>query len=155
MLFDTNPIEDQDLSPKRKTRKRQAAQAAADASSRPSAPSVAYVTPPALGRLDGLLDCHRCFAACMDICDEAGAEWLVECCFCGLKQWTAGVKGHLKPRAEVFVFRDGRFAGRSIEEAAAEPRGMDYIAWAAKEHKRQSVREACEKYLLTASASVG
>ena len=44
--------------------------------------------------------------------------------------------------------------GKTIEEAAATPRGMDYIAWAANEHKRPTVRESCAKYLLTATLPV-
>ena len=67
---------------------------------------------------------------------------------------TTAIEGYLKPREVGFVFRDGRFAGKTIEEAAADPRGKDYIAWAAAEHKRPMVREACQKFLLTADTVV-
>lgn len=154
-LFDTSPTDDP-------VRKKKPARRTAVEADQPAAPAqtndalAAILARPAvtLGRLDDIVECHRCEASCMDIVEEDGREWQVECCFCGLKQWHQSIPGHLKPKEESFVFRDGRFAGHSIEEADALPRGRDYIIWAAKEHKRPTVRAACEKYLLTAPAAV-
>jgi hypothetical protein len=155
-LFDTSPIEDDDGKKKRPS-KRKAGEPAAPEPAPIDDALAAILARPAviLGRLDGHVECHRCSAACRDIVEEAGDEWLIECAFCGLKEWSPAIEGHLKPKDGGFVFRDGRFAGKTIEEAAADPRGADYIAWAASEHKRPSVREACQKFLLTASAAVG
>lgn len=152
MLFDTSPIEDPDSSKKTKGRRKPAAKE----------PEVVHEPPPPkpataaviLGKLDGQVACEDCGAACLDIIDEDGREWQIECCFCGAKSWTPVIKDYLKPKERGFVFHDGRFAGKAIEETAVEPRGMDYIAWAAKEHKRPSVREACQKFLLTTAATV-
>ena len=149
MLFDTSPQEDPDSSPKKKVRRK------APVEPQPAAPASdaleAVIARPALilGRLDGVVECHRCEASCMDIVEEDGREWQIECCFCGLKQWHPAIAGHLKPREKGFVFNDGRFAGKTVEEAYSLPRGRDYVEWAAKEHKRPSVRAACEKFLLT------
>lgn len=103
-----------------------------------------------LGRIDAGHPCERCHAEAFDIAEEAGREWLVECAFCGQREWRRAIADYLKPKEQGFVFRDGRFAGKAIEEAAGLPRGRDYIEWAAKEHSRPSVREACQKFLLTA-----
>lgn len=90
----------------------------------------------------------------MDILDECGREWLISCFYCGLQQYIPSIEGYLKPKENGFVFVDGRFAGSTIEEAYVEPRGAEYVAWAAREHKRKSVREACAKFLLTRAAAL-
>jgi hypothetical protein len=159
MLFDTSPIDDPESSPKKKGRKNTAPVHAPE----PEPPQpvgdalAALLARPAVirGRLDNVVECYRCLASCMDIVEEDGREWQIECCFCGLKQWHPSVAGHLKPKEKGFVFNDGRFAGKTVEEALDLHRGRDYVEWAAKEHKRPSVREACEKFLLTRGAAVG
>lgn len=156
MLFDTTPTDDPDSAPKKKPGRRRRKEEAPQPPAEASDALASILARPAivLGRLDDVVQCHRCEAACMDIVEEDGREWQIECCFCGLKQWHPAIAGHLKPKSESFVFRDGRFAGKAIEDADALPRGRDYIEWAAKEHKRPTVREACAKYLLTAPAVV-
>ena len=118
--------------------------------------------PAALGTLDEptCLD-QRCQGTAHDILIEDRVEidgkprqaWLIECCFCGTKQWVPVVKGHLKPQEKPFAFNDGRFAGMTVAKAFAEPRGEDYVRWAAKEHKRPAVREACQRHLDSLAAS--
>jgi hypothetical protein len=159
MLFDTLPTDDPDSSTKKKGRKKPAP-APAIAPEPPQSVGdalAALLARPAVipGRLDNVVECHRCLAACMDIVEEEGREWQIECCFCGLKQWHPAIAGHLKPKEKGFVFNDGRFSGKTVEEAFDLPRGRDYVEWAAKEHKRPSVREACEKFLLTRGSAVG
>jgi hypothetical protein len=158
MLFDTTETPEEQ--PKKRGRKRPSAvshspEPVAERCSDDGA-LLAILSRPAvvLGRLDSIAECHRCEAACMDIVEEEGREWQIECCFCGLKQWHPAIAGHLKPRDQGFVFNDGRFAGKTVEEAFVLPRGRDYVEWAAKEHKRPSVRDACAKFLLTAAAAV-
>jgi hypothetical protein len=80
--------------------------------------------------------------------------WLIQCCFCNTSQWVAVIKGHLETKPTEFQFHDGRFAGLTIDEAAAHPRGMDYVQWAAKEHKRLAVKTACETWLAKNRPSV-
>ncbi len=155
-LFDVSPNDDPVRNKKTPTRRKADEVAVGPPPAATSDALEAILARPAviLGRLDDIVECHRCEASCMDIVEEDGREWQIECCFCGLKQWHPAIAGHLKPKEESFVFRDGRFAGQSIDEADRMPRGRDYIAWAAAEHKRPSVREACAKYLLTAPAAV-
>jgi len=102
-----------------------------------------------IGKADDLFDCGdgRCGARCHDILHEHKGEWYVACCFCGTAMWVKAVAGHLKPREGEFVFRDGRFAGMTVSEAACQPRGEDYIAWCAANHQRDAVRSACKKHM--------
>jgi hypothetical protein len=102
-----------------------------------------------IGKIDDTFVCidDRCGAECHDILHEDSGEWLLGCCFCNSTQWVRAIPGHIKPKEHEFVFRDGRFAGMSIDEAAVQPRGMDYIEWAAKSHTRPSVKAACQTWL--------
>jgi|688.fasta_scaffold1660620_1 hypothetical protein len=103
----------------------------------------------ALGTLDEGHECadSTCRGTAHDILHEEHGEWLIQCCFCNTAQWVPVVKGHLEPKEDEFVFRDGRFSGLSIDEAVALPRGLEYVVWAAKEHKRPAVKAACETWL--------
>jgi hypothetical protein len=89
----------------------------------------------------------RCGAGAQDILLESGKEWLIACAFCGSMQWVKAIAGHLEPKPEEFRFRDGRFAGMTPAEAAREPRGPDYLAWAAENHPRPAVRDAVKNHL--------
>jgi hypothetical protein len=111
-----------------------------------------------LGRFDEV-ECvdPSCRGTAHDIVEEGMAElppsnkprpaWLIECCYCGTGQWVPVVEGYLKPAKEEFRLRDGRFAGMTLDEASKQPRGLDYIRWAAEEHKRPAVREASKTWL--------
>lgn len=103
----------------------------------------------ALGRLDHTHECADtlCRGSAHDILHEDRGEWMIQCCFCNTCQWVPVIPGHLAPRPEAFVFRDGRFAGLTIDEAVEQPHGREYVAWAAREHKRDAVRKACQTWL--------
>jgi hypothetical protein len=88
-----------------------------------------------------------CYAGAHDILLEDGKEWLIACAFCGSMQWVKAIADHLKPKPEEFRFRDGLFAGMTPAEAASEPRGLDYLSWAAENHPRPAVRDAVKKHL--------
>jgi hypothetical protein len=150
-MFDTSPTEI-DTKAKKKTGRRPSAHAAAEPEPHQDAPLTVLVT---LGRLDGQVPCSRCEAECLDIVAEHGREWLTECCFCGQRSWMPVIVGHLKPKEKGFVLADGRFQGMTIEEAYREPHGPEYVEWAAKDHKRQIVRKAAQKFLLTLQANAG
>lgn len=102
-----------------------------------------------LGKVDDVFACvdEKCGSACMDIVEEEGMHWKVECAFCGTGQRAKALLGHLKPKAAEFRFSDGRFEGLTPAEAADRPNGMIYLTWAAQAHKRQAVRDACKKHL--------
>lgn len=142
LLFDITPDE-----PK-KQRKAKAAPAPEPVLQEPAVTAVpAFVVSASIGVIDGHFECHRCGGQAHDILLESGKEWWVECCYCGLFSWERAVKGHLKPSAGDFVFADGRYAGKTVAQAAAEPNGIDYLTWAATNHKRPSVREVCRGHL--------
>lgn len=109
-----------------------------------------------LGRLDDRYQCldESCKAHAHDIVDESDGHWLIECAFCGTGQTVPIIRGFLQPKQEAFRFRDGRYEGRTIDDAYADRRGRDYVEWASKEHPRKAVREACRKFLDSRSAAV-
>lgn len=150
LLFDTSPDEP--------TRKRKGKKAAAAVVAEPAAKPASWTLPViptvTLGRIDGHYQCHRCDAQAHDILIEDRKEWLVGCAFCGLMSWEKAVAGHLKPKSKEFVFSDGRYAGKTLSEAAADPRGLDYLRWAAENHKRPTVRDVCRTHLDGMNAAV-
>lgn len=151
LLFNTSP---QETSKKRGRKPAPKAVSAPVVSAGYEAPLVA--TPP-LGVLDDSVACidSRCQAQCHDIVDEVRGQWFIECVFCGTGQWIPVVRGHLPepPAGGDFVFRGGRFDGRTIAQTAREARGMDYLRWAAREHPRPAVQKACETYLASSQAT--
>jgi hypothetical protein len=110
-----------------------------------------------LGRIDHTYACadDACGAECHDILDEDRGQWLLECCFCGTKQTAKAIAGVIQePEPDAFRFRDGRYAGQTLDEAAATPRGADYLAWAAESHPRPAVREAVKTWLAKRSGGL-
>jgi len=109
-----------------------------------------------IGMIDHTYDCAdgRCGTQLHDILHEDGGDWYLSCVFCGTGQWVKAIKGHLKPQERTFVLRDGRFAGLTLPEVEKQPRGLDYLKWAAASHPRPTVREACKKHL-DASGTTG
>lgn len=151
MLFDTSPEE-----PQKKPRRAKVAPPPAETPAPQNGPSYrGQSRAVTLGRIDGVYECpdESCGADAFDIVDEARGQWVVQCCFCGTSMRGAVIQGYLKPRGDGFVFNDGRFAGMTIEEAWDEPRGRDYVTWAAASHIRQAVRDACKKHLDSLSAA--
>jgi hypothetical protein len=102
-----------------------------------------------IGMIDHTFDCAdaACGTQCHDILHEDGGEWYLSCAFCHTGQWVKAIKGHLKARDQEFVLRDGRFAGLTLPEVERQPRGLDYLKWAAESHPRSAVKEACKKHL--------
>ena len=137
-LFDTSPQQH----PKKKGARR-AAEPKPPAPALPRRPAVAAI----LGR-DDETTCPdtSCQAACNDITDEDRGWLRLECCFCGTGQWVEG-KLPEKPADDVFRLRGGRFDGIALDEVFETPRVRDYLEWAAAEHPRKAVKDACEKWL--------
>lgn len=114
--------------------------------------------PPVIGKVDDVFVCGdpECESACFDVLEETDdEEWLVECAFCGMGMWVKEIPGYLDddPDDEAFRFRDGRFQGMTLAAASRDPRGIEYIKWAASTHKRPAVREACKNFLDTSGPS--
>ena len=146
-----------DVSPEEPTRKGSARSRRPAAEETPKAdefvPPVMTAERPLLpiGRIDHTYACPdaRCLAECHDIVAEDDGDWLIQCCFCGTGQWVRAIKGHLKPREQEFRFTAGTRQGMTIDEAAATPNGMDFVEWAATEHKSEAVKNACQTWLDT------
>lgn len=119
----------------------------------PEKPKSAYLyreSPrPILGTIDHTYQCTRpsCGAECNDILEDVGKEWLIMCAFCGLVTRVPSIRGFLQPKPAEFRFRDGLFEGMTPAEAAAEPRGQEYLAWAVTGDPREPVRQAIKTYL--------
>lgn len=154
MLFDIYPEEPQRSRPRRAQKVDGPKKPKAEEPKKPLLYREKALRP--IGKLDGIHECldQNCQAQAHDILHEDRGEWLIQCCFCHTAQWVPVIAGHLSPRQEGFVFRDGRFAGMPIDEAATHPRGVDYIQWAAKEHDRPAVRAACEIWLANRKSSL-
>lgn len=150
-LFDISPDEPT------KGRKRNPAHAGVAVAEKQVSPSpyIGKVTLGALGKYDDAVCADEvCGGTAHDILDEHRGQWLLECCFCGTGQWVPAIAGYLKPRQEEFRFRDGLFAGLTIAEARLEPRGPDYLKWAAESHPRPMVREAVKSWLASNPAGL-
>jgi hypothetical protein len=102
-----------------------------------------------IGMIDHTYDCAdaACGTQLHDILHEDSGDWYLSCVFCGTGQWVKAIKGHLKPRGQEFVLRDGRFAGLTLPEVERQPRGLDYLTWAAESHPRPTVKDACQRHL--------
>jgi hypothetical protein len=107
-----------------------------------------------IGTIDHTYDCAdaACGTQCHDILHEDRGEWYLVCAFCGTGQWVKAIKGHLQEREQGFVLRDGRFAGLTFAEVEKQPRGLDYLRWAAESHPRDAVKAAAKKHLDTRAA---
>ena len=148
LLFDVSPDEP---TRKRSSQKRTAAPPAVPEKEPDKKPFYELPTRAILpiGMIDHTYSCadSACDTQCHDILHEDGGEWYLSCVFCGTGQWVKEIKGHLKPRDRDFVLRDGRFAGLTLPEVERQPRGLDYIKWAAESHPRPTVKEACKKHM--------
>lgn len=87
-----------------------------------------------------------CGASCHDLLDDYRGEWLLQCCLCGTMQTVRAIPGFFKP-AERFVFASGLFAGMTTAEVAEQPRGVEYLEWAAKNHPSQAAQVASKSRL--------
>jgi len=146
LLFDTSlPPEEQ-----KKAKRKRAGSALLEPENQLPKKPLLFRANALIGRIDDTYQCAdaACGAECHDILDDDRGQWLIECCFCGTQQAVPAIAGVVeRPPADAFRFRDGRYAGMTIDEAAGTPRGADYLAWAAESHPRPAVREAVRTWL--------
>lgn len=107
-----------------------------------------------IGRCDGHFECS-CGSQCHDVVDEFKGEWAIACCFCGLVERVPAIPGHIQapPEGADFVLRGGRFDGLTLAQAVLQPRGEEYVVWAAGGHHRPAVKDACRKFLASAQTA--
>lgn len=144
LLFDVSP--DEPVKKKGRSSRRKEAAAVETTAAFPPPTYTAEI----LGQVRDLHECAdtRCKSQQFDIIDDYKGEWKLECMICGTGQWVTALPGILPdPEVEQFTFRDGIFEGRTIDDAAKEENGMDYIEWAASSHKRAAVQKACRTWL--------
>lgn len=148
-LFDVSPTEVPD-----ERKKKQARRKKTDATSGVESHGIVHArrrNESIIGRSEGHYTCadSACWSTQFDILDDWRGEWFIECMFCGTGQSVPAIPGVIETpdNAADFVFSDGRYEGMSIAEAAADEHGPKYLAWAAKSHKREAVRVACQKWI--------
>jgi len=144
LLFDTSPEEVPD-----KKKKRQSKKAATPA--QPEAVETAKNLPSLeiIGWSEGDYTCD-CGGAYFDILDDFRGEWLIECCFCGLKLRRPAIRDAVQASTD-FVFFDGRYSGMTVAQVSETTQGVAYIRWCAEKHKSAAVKDACKSWV----ASVG
>lgn len=153
LLFDIAPEE-----PEKKSRRKKAAETPKEADVfSPAVPALVRGHSEFLGRADfDDIECldESCRGTAHDIDDESGSMWFLRCAWCGTGQWVKARKTKItKAGDEDFRMTEGRFAGLTLNEVASQAVGMDYISWAAKEHPRQAVKNACEIWLARSQES--
>lgn len=118
MLFDASPIEDEDTKKKRPSKRRKPEEPVFH-----SAP-VEYEFKPFVMTLVDVAVCERCGSTVTDLADIVKADgvtkWRVICGWsCGLI-WLAepvpGVLDEADKSSKQFVLREGRFAGKTLDE---------------------------------------
>ncbi len=147
LLFDIS--DDEPVKKKGRSSRRMGEQVVASSEATTDFPPPIY-TAEILGQVRDLHECAdtRCKSQQFDIIDDYKDEWKLECMICGTGQWVTSVPGILpESQGQTFTFRDGIFEGRTIDDAAKEENGMDYIEWAACSHKRAAVQKACRTWL--------
>jgi hypothetical protein len=128
-----------------------------------SAPVAAPERPEYLGKADGVPCLYSpCGCACNDITDvglhrlngkEYEPAWRLECVVCGTGQWIAPLDDRFdaKPEPEAsspdaFVFDDGPFKGKTIDEVFSEY-GTKVVQMLAQDRHHPAWRAACQSWL--------
>lgn len=151
LLFD---VHDSDGGGKKKSRKRPKAEVAVEVAVSHVPRSYGSASPRILGKIDHTYDCAdaACGTQCHDLMLEEKGEWYLVCAFCGTGQWVPAleIEPEAVPAADEGVFRlpdGGRFSGLTLADVERLEDGAAYIAWAAKSHKQEDVKEACRIHL--------
>lgn len=121
---------------------------------RPSPPPASTAV---LGRLDNPpFDCDgvygwrtgrgRCGGTTFDIIDEGKYDARVQCVFC-LATQVVPLEGLGIKRPNSFVFTEGIFSGKSIDEVAHLEDGMTYIEFMARKARSEEVRKKCLEWI--------
>ena len=76
-------------------------------------------------KADGILVCYMCEGTAHDVIMERGRWSLLSCAYCNVSEWTD--KRPAETKKEGFVLKHGRYAGKSLDEVSAQPRGNEYL----------------------------
>lgn len=104
------------------------------------------------GILTDLLTCRRCGGSAHDFLREDGKQWVLQCVFCSDIERLANPPKKPEPAPparqrdqDEFRFQFGRFAGLTIAEADAQPRGREYLEFMLSSNDK--LRPRIEEYL--------
>lgn len=92
---------------------------------------------------DDCITCVECHGRSHDAIEEKGKKILLECNYCGLRQWATNAPS--KPRDDTPRMTTGRYSGKTLAEIDASPNGRRYLEAVAKNDER--LREAVSRYL--------
>lgn len=88
----------------------------------------------------------RCGGTTFDLIDEGKYDARIQCVFCLATQVVA-LEGLGIKRPESFVFTEGIFSGKSIDEVATLEDGMTYIEFMARKARSEEVRKKCREWI--------
>lgn len=94
-----------------------------------------------LGASYGEFECFRCAGDSFEAMQADRGFWMLWCCLCGARQWEPA------PERDEFVLPEGRFKGCTLDNAATQEGGRDYITFMAAKSKIKRVREKCQEWL--------
>ena len=148
MLFDTSPIEDEDTKKKRPSKRRKV-----EEQPLPATP-VESEFRPFVATLVDVAICERCGCTVTDLDSivkvDGQTKWIVVCGWsCGLIMTIEPVPGVLDEAdksSKQFVLREGRFAGKTLDDVW-ESGNEWYIRDLAKMAKRSAVASAASEWL--------
>lgn len=92
---------------------------------------------------DDCIDCAECHGRCHDAIRTRGKATLLECNYCGLKQWAYNAPP--EPVDDRPRMSSGRFAGMTFDEIENQRHGRKYLEHLVKTKGEHS--EAAERHL--------
>lgn len=92
---------------------------------------------------DNCITCVECGSRSHDAVRSRGKQALLECNYCGLKQWASNAPP--KPKDEVHRMESGRFRGMTFKEIDSLPNGRRYLEAIMKNDEK--LREAVSRHL--------
>lgn len=98
-------------------------------------------------KADGVLTCYNCDGQAHDAIDEWKGKALLECCYCNVRVWTSAFQFPKKKNTGIRL-QHGRHAGKTYDEVAAEPNGIQYLRWLASTNEK--LRPSINEYLAAA-----
>jgi hypothetical protein len=151
MLFDTSPIEDEDGKKKKKAKKKAKS---AEPSFAPTGDQAEYEFQPFIMPLVRVAVCDRCKSPVVDLAEiikiDGLPQWRVVCGWSCGNMWTIdpipGLLDDADKTARKFVLREGRFAGKTLDDVWASGNEW-YVRDLARLASRSVVARAASEWL--------
>lgn len=105
------------------------------------------------------LKCDRCDFGAFEVMDATELRWRLACIYCGrltegpplMNAAAEALTGRLDVAPESLAglkFKEGRYGGSSLREAASTVEGVEYLRWYEKSGKSGFMRERVAEFLL-------